>query len=81
MELNLANELWSELRRFVSSGDRSDAVYALITVLADQGYDANDIRSAFGGDAEVKRAVAEYFDQDAIEEDDEEEYEDFDQDY
>lgn len=83
MELDLANELWIELRRFISTGDRQDAVDSLVNLLVEQGYDAEDLRTAFKGDSEVKRAITEYFGDDGSDDEDEEEeeYEDFDQDY
>ena len=81
MSLDLASELWAELRRYITVVDRADAVDTLVSVLVDNGFVSDEIKSAFKGDSEVKKALAGYFDkteEDDFEEDeDEEDFEDF----
>ena len=50
----------------------------MVNVLIDNDYDAEDIRSAFKGDTDVKRALESYLDD--AEEDTEEDTEDYDED-
>ena len=74
---HLASEIWSELKRYINTVDRDEAAETLVSVLIDHDIDADDIRDAFKGDAEIKRALVSYLD-DADEEAEEydEEYED-----
>jgi hypothetical protein len=84
MSVELAYDLWSELKRYVGAVDRTDAADALVNLLIDHDYDADDIRSAFKGDSEVKRALEVYIDDlgtDDDEEIDDDDYEDEDEDY
>jgi len=78
MSVDVAYDIWTEFRRFLSTPDRAEAADALINVLIDNDYDAEDIRSAFKGDTDVKRALQSYLDD--AEEDTEEDSEDYDED-
>jgi hypothetical protein len=78
MSVDVAYDIWSEFRRFLSTPDRAEAADALVNVLIDNDYDAEDIRSAFKGDADVKRALQSYLND--AEEDTEEDPEDYDED-
>jgi len=78
MSVDVAYDLWTELRRFLSTPDRSEAAESLVNVLIDNDYDAEDIRSAFKGDSDVKRALQSYL-QDP-EDDPEEDIEDYEED-
>lgn len=71
MDVNLASVIWDELKRYVNTVDRLEAAESLVNVLIDNDVDAEDIRSAFSGDKEIKSALANYVDQDQIEDDDE----------
>lgn len=62
MSVDVAYDLWTEFRRYMSTPDRAEAADALVNVLIDNDYDAEDIRSAFKGDADVKRALQSYLD-------------------
>lgn len=73
MSVDLAYDLWNELKRFIGGADRAEAADSIVNLLIDNDFDADEIRSAFKGDAEVKRAVEVYLDDHAA---DEEEYED-----
>jgi hypothetical protein len=78
MSVDVAYDIWTELRRFLSTPDRAEAADSLVNVLIDNDYDAEDIRSAFKGDADVKQALQSYLDDN--EEDVEEYSEDYDED-
>ncbi len=78
MPLDLASEIWSELRRHISTVDRAEAAEALVNVMIDNGYDSAEIREAFKGDSEIKHILSAYIDDQ--EEEEEEEYEDYEED-
>ena len=72
----LASEIWSELKRYINTVDRDEAAETLVAVLVDHDIDADDIRDAFKGDSEVKRALTSYLDDSDDTEEEYEEYED-----
>ena len=72
MSVEIASEIWSELKRYVSPVDRAEAADGLVAVLIDNDFDAADIRSAFKSDEDVRAALQTYLDED--ESDDEEDY-------
>ncbi len=76
----VASEIWGELKRFVNTVDRSEAAETVVQILMDNDSDVEDIRTAFKGDLDIKRALTAYLDNDKdyVEEEDAEEDEDFD---
>ena len=74
MAVDLASEIWNELKRYVNTVDRNEAAEVLVSVLVDNDCDPDDIRAAFKGDADVKTALAAYI-RDLDDEPEEEEYE------
>jgi hypothetical protein len=70
MSLELTCEIWSEIKRYINDMDRAEAAETLISILIDHDVDAEDIRTAFRGEPEVKKALQTYLD------DEEEGYED-----
>ena len=79
----IASEIWGELKRFVNTVDRAEAAETVIQILMDNDSDVDDIRDAFKGDTDIKRALTAYLDNDKdyVEEEDEEpEDEDYDED-
>jgi hypothetical protein len=74
MSVDLASELWSEVKRYINDIDRQEAAEVFINVLIDNDIDAEDIRTAFRGESEIKKALQTYLDDE--EEDEEEDYED-----
>jgi hypothetical protein len=78
MSVDVAYDIWTEFRRFLSAPDRAEAADALVNVLIDNDYDAEDIRTAFKGDNDVKNALQSYLDD--VEQDSEEESDDYDED-
>jgi len=82
MTVELANEVWSELKRYVDTIDRDEAAETLVSVLIDNDIGADEIKAVFKGDSDVKKALTSYLrNHDEIEEiDDEEDIEDEDND-
>jgi hypothetical protein len=80
MTVDLASEIWNELKRYVNTVDRAEAAETVVQILMDNDADVEDIRAAFKGDSDVKRALTAYLDNDKdyVEEEDAEEDEDFD---
>ena len=77
MAVNLANEVWQELKRYVNTVDRAEAAESLVSVLIDNDVSAEEIKAAFKSDSEVKQALKQYLDDHADDYDDEEdEYDD-----
>lgn len=76
MSADIAAEIWSELKRYINSMDQTDAAETLVNVMIDNDIDSEDIRSAFAGDAVIKRILSDYVD----EEEDEYEEEDYEED-
>ena len=76
MHSEVASEIWSELKRYINTVDRTEAAEVLISTLVNYDEDVEDIRDAFKGDSDIKKALAAYLDndQDEEEEDEEEEY-------
>lgn len=79
MSVELAKEIWSELRRHINTVDRDEAAETLVAVLIDNDVDADEIKSVFKSESDIKRALASYI-KDHADADDEDEDEDFDDD-
>ena len=80
MTVDLASEIWNELKRYVNTVDRAEAAETVVQILMDNDSDVEDIRTAFKGDSDIKRALTAYLDNDKSyvdEEDAEEEEEDY----
>ena len=72
----VASEIWAELKRYVNTVDRNDAAETIVSILIDNDSDVEDIRNAFKGDVDIKRALTAYLDNDKDYAEDEEEVED-----
>jgi hypothetical protein len=70
----IANEIWSELKRYVNTVDRADAAETIVSILIDHDSDVEDIRDAFKGDVDIKRALTVYLDNDKDYAEDEEDF-------
>jgi len=82
MSVELANEIWSELKRYVNTVDRAEAAEIMVSVLIDNDVSADDIKLAFKSDAEIKRALISYLkdhedDDEDLHDDDDEDDEDY----
>lgn len=83
MSVDLAAAVWEELKRYVGTLDRTEAADALVNLLIDSNFDSDEIRNAFKGDAEIKKALNAYVSDrsdDEEESDDDADYDD-DEDY
>lgn len=78
MSVEVASEIWSELKRYINVVDRSDVAENVVSILVDNDYDVEEIREAFKGDSDIKKALTAYLgnNNDYVEEEDEEEYDD-----
>ena len=77
----IASEIWGELKRFVNTVDRAEAAETVIQILMDNDSDVEDIRNAFKGDGDIKRALTSYLDNDNNYEDEEDIEEEAEEDY
>jgi hypothetical protein len=77
MSVELSKEIWDELKRYVNVVDRDEAAETLVSVLIDNDADADEIKSVFKSDSEVKKALASYLKdhEDEYDEDDDDEFE------
>lgn len=76
MSETIAAELWGELKRYVNTVDRAEAAETVVQILMDNDSEVEDIREAFKGDSDIKRALTSYLDNDKDYAEDEEEIED-----
>ena len=76
MSIELSKEIWDEIKRYVNTVDRDEAAETLVSVLIDNDVDADEIKSAFKSDTEVKRALISYLKDHQDADDDEEDEED-----
>jgi hypothetical protein len=83
MSVELSKEIWDELKRYVNVVDRDEAAETLVSVLIDNDAGADEIKSVFKSDSEVKRALASYlkdheedddYDDDLHDDDEDEDY-------
>jgi len=81
MSVELAKEIWSELKRYVNTVDRDEAAETVVSVLIDNDVAADEIKDTFKGDSEIKRALTSYLkDHEDEHEDDEDLHDDDDED-
>lgn len=71
MSVDLAAAVWEELKRYIGTLDRTEAADAMVNLLIDSNFDSDEIRDAFRGDPEIKKALNAYI---SDQEDDEEEF-------
>lgn len=64
MTAELASEIWGELKRYVNVVDRADAAESIVAILIDHDHDVQDILDSFKGDADIKKAMTIYLDND-----------------
>ncbi len=69
----VASEIWSELKRYVNTVDRAEAAETIVAILIDHDATVDNIKDAFKGDVDIKRALTTYLDNDKSYEDEEEE--------
>jgi len=69
---SVASEIWGELKRYVNTVDRNEAAETVLNILIDNDCTVDNIKDAFKGDSDIKRALTAYLDNDKSYEDDEE---------
>jgi hypothetical protein len=79
MSVELSKEIWDELKRYVNTVDRNEAAETLVSVLIDNDVGADDIKSTFKSDSDIKKALVSYL-KDHEEDDDEDLHDDEDDD-
>jgi len=79
MSVDLAREIYNELKRFVNTVDRDEAAETIVSVLIDNDISADDIKDTFKGDSDIKRALTSYL-KDHPDDEDEEDTLDWDED-
>ena len=62
MQLDLVQEAWQELKKYINTMDRSDAAESVVSVLVENGVAAEDIHTAFGRDTDIRLALSMYLD-------------------
>jgi predicted metal-binding transcription factor (methanogenesis marker protein 9) len=80
MSVDLSREIYNELKRFINVVDRDEAAETLVSVLIDNDISADDIKDAFKGESDIKRALTSYLKDHLDEEEEEDDYDD-DEDY
>jgi hypothetical protein len=81
MTETVVSELWTELKRYINTVDRAEAAETVVSVLIDHDSDVEDIRNAFKGDGDIKRALTAYLDNDKDYVDEEDTEEEAEEDY
>lgn len=76
MVVELANDLWQELKRYISVSDRADAADSVVNLLIENGHDAIDIKDAFKNDSDIRRVLVAYMEDHDLEEEEQDDYED-----
>jgi hypothetical protein len=61
---DFASTIWDELKRYINTVDRLEAAEVMVNVMIDNDIDVDDIRSEFKGDADIRRALNAYLDND-----------------
>jgi len=77
MSVELSKEIWDELKRYVNVVDLDEAAETLISVLIDNDVSADEIKSTFKSDSDIKKALASYVEDqnDVVDEDYDDDFE------
>ena len=74
MPVALASEIWSEVKRYISSVDRAEAAETVVNIMIDNDIDVEEIKSNFKGDSDIRRALAQFTENLEDDTDDEEDF-------
>ena len=74
MDVDLANEIWNGIKRYINTVDRAEAAEDFVDILVDNDCDPEDIKDVFKGDNHIKNALAGYINSDEEEYVEEEEF-------
>lgn len=64
MSAEVASEIWGELKRYVNVVDRLEAAESIVAILIDHDHDVDEIKEAFKGDSDIRKALTAYLDND-----------------
>ena len=81
MSLELVSELWDHVKSGMPKVERESTADFIVTMFAEHGFTAEEIRDVFGSDSEIKSAVTEYFGENEDEYSEDEDSYDEDEDY
>lgn len=62
MSLELANEIWTEIKLYINVVDRQEAADTMVNILIENGHDSEAIHNAFRNDSDIKRSLSVYRD-------------------
>ena len=57
MSIDLANDLWTELKTFINNPELEDASSILVDLLTDYDFSVDEIAAAFKSDSDVKETI------------------------
>lgn len=57
MSIDLANDLWNELKSYIDYSQRDDAAKAVVDLLGDYDFSAEEMVAAFKSHAEIKEII------------------------
>jgi|GEM_PF-5137653 len=81
MSVEIASEIWKQIKGYINVVDRNEAAEIVVNVLIENDIDAEEIKNSFKGDSDVKRALADHLNEDESIEDEDEDIDDDDNDY
>lgn len=74
MSIELAKEVWVELKQYISVVDIDEAAETMVSLCIDNDIDPDDIRLTFKGDRDIKKALQGYL-ADHVDDEEDEDYE------
>lgn len=79
MSIELVAEVWDNIKHVFAPSDRKEAAEAVVSVLFENNFEVDEIRDAFRGDSDIRRAAKQYEEEHGTTDEDEEE-EDYEED-
>jgi len=77
MSLDLVAELWNHIKSGMPKVDRDSTAEFIVSMLAENGIESEEIKEVFGGDSDIRDALLSYFGQDDLGEWTEEDFDEF----
>lgn len=63
MSLELARDIWGELKHYLTDTDQADAADVIVHMLIDHDFGIADISNVFRGEPDIKSALMSYADE------------------
>lgn len=76
MSLELARDIWGELKHHLTETDQADAAYAIVHMLIDYDFAIADIGHVFKSESDIRSALMSYADELADDDDNDDLFED-----